>query len=366
MASPMPAADRGARALLLLACFVVVIAGLKAAGALLQPFLIAVFVTLISLPLLNWFQRRMRPAFALTLTVLADLLVLAAVIGLVGGSIQAFIDAVPRYQATLQDRTAATIAWLGSHGIEVSQEVARDWIDPSQTLEWVTRSMRGAVSVLSNAVLVALAIAFMLSEAAGFPAKLEKAFGKSSRGSARFQRIQRDIQRYLAVKTLTSLATGILIGFAMWMVGIDFPVLWGLLAFVLNYIPTLGSIFASIPPILLAIVGSDGLAQPIGVALIFFAVNIMLGNVIEPHLMGRRLGVSTLVVFASVIFWGWVWPPVGMLVSVPLTVVVKIMLENTEDLRWVAVLLDGGRRGRHPKDDPVREEPTREEPIAED
>lgn len=346
MKTPMPAADRGARALLLLACFVVLIAGMKAAAALLQPFLIAVFITMISLPMLNWLRKYMHPALAMLLTLGADLLVLGAVIVLVGGSIQAFIDAVPRYQATLRERAEEIITLLQSYGIEVSRDEALEWIDPGQLFEWVTRSMRGAVSVLSNAVLVFLAVVFMLTEVAGFPAKLERAFGRSGRSSARFRHIQLEIQRYLSVKTAVSLATGLLVGVAMWMIGIDFPVLWGLLAFVLNYIPTLGSIFASIPPILLAIVQFPGLGQALMVATVFLSVNLLLGSFLEPQLLGRRLGISTLVVFASVIFWGWVWPPVGMLVSVPMTMVIKIMLENTEDLRWVAVLLDANPRGK--------------------
>ena len=132
--------------------------------------------------------------------------------------------------------------------------------------------------------------------------------------------------------------TGTVVGVAMAIVGIDFPVLWGVLAFLLNYVPNLGSILAAIPPVLLALV-QFGVGRAIAVVAVFAAVNVLLGNLLEPRLMGRRLGLSTLVVFLSLIFWGWVWGPVGMLLSVPLTMIVKIMLENTPDLRWVAVLL---------------------------
>ncbi len=130
---------------------------------------------------------------------------------------------------------------------------------------------------------------------------------------------------------------------ALLIIGVDFPLLWGMLAFLLNYVPTLGSILAAIPPVLLATV-QLGPGHALATALVFVGVNVVLGNFVEPHFMGRRLGLSTLVVFLSLVFWGWVWGPVGMLLSVPLTMIVKIMLENTEDLRWVAVLLDAGTR----------------------
>ena len=122
------------------------------------------------------------------------------------------------------------------------------------------------------------------------------------------------------------------------MLGLGFPLLWGLVAFIFNYIPNLGSILAAIPPVLLALV-QFGPARAAVVAVGYLVINIGLANFLEPYLMGRRLGLSTLVVFLSLVFWGWVWGPVGMLLSVPLTVIVKIALENTKDFRWVAIML---------------------------
>ena len=103
----------------------------------------------------------------------------------------------------------------------------------------------------------------------------------------------------------------------------------------------MGSILAAIAPVMLALI-EGGTGRALAVAIVFLVINISLGNLLEPYLMGRRLGLSTLVVFLSLIFWGWVWGPVGMLLSVPLTMIVKIMLENTEDLAWIAVLLGSG------------------------
>jgi AI-2 transport protein TqsA len=139
---------------------------------------------------------------------------------------------------------------------------------------------------------------------------------------------------------LMSLTTGLLIGVLAWFAGLDFPILLGLIGFVLNYIPTVGSIVAAIPALLLSLVQFGSLGNFILVMVGYGAINTVFGNILEPNLMGRRLGLSTLVVILSLLFWAWLWGPVGALLAVPLTMVVKIMLENTEDLRWVAILLD--------------------------
>jgi predicted PurR-regulated permease PerM len=179
---------------------------------------------------------------------------------------------------------------------------------------------------------------FILLEAAGLPEKLQAAFGWEKEHMTRLSKARQEVQRYLGIKTLISTVTGVVIFLWVWLLGVDFPVVWGLLAFFLNYIPNLGSILAALPAVLLA--GIElGLGRALLVALGYVTVNLVLGNFVDPYLMGRRLGLSTLVVFLSLLFWGWVWGPVGMLLSVPLTMMLKIVLENTRDFRWLAHLL---------------------------
>jgi predicted PurR-regulated permease PerM len=331
--------NQGARFLFIAASFVVVIAGMRAASSVILPFLVAIFLAMISLPLLNWLQGRRVPkwlALLITLVVLIGLVI--AIVALVGNSIKEFTDAAPRYRAKLTAMSSNLLAWLQERGVRVSGEMIGDWFDPGRTFDLVSGTLLGVTAVLSNVFLVFLTIGFILLEAAGFQAKLRAAFGWQE-GSERSARIRSEVQRYLAFKTLVSLATGSVIGAATAVIGVDFPLLWGGLAFLLNYVPNLGSIIAAIPPTLLALV-QLGPGHALAVMLVFVAVNVTLGNIVEPRLMGRKLGLSTLVVFLSLVFWGWVWGPIGMLLSVPLTMILKIMLENTEDLRWVAVLLD--------------------------
>ena len=157
------------------------------------------------------------------------------------------------------------------------------------------------------------------------------------------------VQNYLAIKTAVSVFTGVLVGIWVWALGLDLPLLWGLVAFIFNYIPNLGSILAAVPAVLLALV-QFGPGRAAVVASGYLAINLVFGNDVEPMMLGRRLGLSTLVVFMSRVFWGWVWGPVGMLLSVPLTMMLKIAMENTEDLRWVAVMLDKNTPSAPPTD----------------
>jgi len=332
--------NSGGQFLLVAASLVVVVAGLKFSAGLVLPFLIAIFVAMISLPLIYAMQSRGVPTWlAVLLTLIADLVALGGLVALIGGSVAEFTAQVPKYQARFQQIVIDSLNWARAKGVPVSNELLTDMLDAGRILNVVTGTLRGVAAVLSNSLLVVLAIGFILAEAACFPAKLTAAFGPQG-GGARFAAMRNDVQRYLGIKTLICLTTGSVIAAAMAIIGVDFPLLWGLLAFLLNYIPALGSILAAFPPILLAIVQPEiGLGGVLAVAIVFLAVNIALGNFLEPYLMGRGLGLSPLVVFTSLIFWGWVWGPVGMLLSVPMTMIIKIMLENTEDLRWVSVLL---------------------------
>ncbi len=212
-------------------------------------------------------------------------------------------------------------------------------MNPGQFFTLAGGTLTRVFSFASNAFLVFLILIFTLAEATVFPAKFRAILGREHGHSSRLTKIVTEVQEYLGIKTFISLATGVLLGAWCWVLDLDFPILLGLVAFVLNYVPTVGSIIASAPAMLLALI-QYGPGHALIVIVGYLVVNMAFGNLIEPNLLGRRLGLSTLVVILSLIFWGWVWGAVGALLAVPLTMVVKIMLENTSDLRWVAILLD--------------------------
>jgi len=198
--------------------------------------------------------------------------------------------------------------------------------------------LRSLSQLLGNTFLIVVTVIFMLLEASVFSEKIEAIRNDAGRTLARIADFLGQTKHYMAIKAATSLATGVLIGVGMILLGVDYPILWGLLAFLLNFIPNIGSIIAAVPAILLAML-QLGLGSALAVGIYFLAVNMVIGNFIEPRVMGRGMGLSTLVVFMSLVFWGWLLGPVGMMLSVPLTMLVKFGTESHADTRWIAILL---------------------------
>jgi len=333
----------GARFLVVMASATVVVAGLRAAAPILLPFSLALFIAILSLPIMLWLQRRgVRPSLAIVLAVLADLAVIGVLVFLVMQSVADFQERGAMYAARLQNLFRAWIDGLQARGIPAGEYVSTELVTASAIMDLAGGTISRIASFLSNTFLVILILVFILAEASVFPGKFRAALeaGDGDGDVSRFAKILDEVLGYLAIKTLVSLATGFTIGLFAWIMGLDFPVLLGLIGFALNYVPTIGSILAAIPAVILSLIQFGGFAPAAFVALGYLAINIVFGNFLEPQLLGRRLGLSTLVVILSLLFWAWIWGPVGALLAVPLTMVVKIMLENTKDLRWIALLLD--------------------------
>jgi predicted PurR-regulated permease PerM len=332
----------GAQVLFGLACLVVIVYGLRFAAPILLPFAVALFLAILSLPIMVWLRRYRVPGL---LAVIIPVFLNVAVVGLLGmlasQSVSELQQVLPTYINTLQQMQASWLEALEARtDIVLSEYLTMDLIDPAGVLGFVRGTVGRIAQVLSMTVLVFLIMAFMLGEATVFPEKLAYVTGDEVGDGDRLTKVVREIQTYLGIKTVISLATGLILGVWAYGLGLDFPVLLGLAAFLLNYVPTVGSIIAAVPAVLLSIILVGSVGHAVAVAIGYVVVNMIFGNILEPHLMGRRLGLSTLVVILSLLFWGWAWGPLGALLSVPLTVIVKIWLENTADLRWVAVLLD--------------------------
>jgi len=350
---PISANTPGARFLLMGASFVIVVAGLREGASILLLFALALFLAVMSMPLMFWLQLRRVPApLAILLTMLVIGLVFGALIMLGTQAVADFQIQLPGYRARVVALYARWVASLSTLlGIQLDQYVTFELVDPGAAFDFVGRTAARVAAFLTNAFLVLLIMAFILSEATVFPFKFRAIVGPREgerrrvtkmvpNDRRRMTKIVREVQEYLGIKTLMSLTTGLLIGLLAWIAGLDFPILLGIIGFVLNYIPTVGSILAAAPALILSVVQFGTIGNFVLVVVGYGAINMVFGNIIEPNLMGRRLGISTLVVVLSLLFWAWVWGPVGALLAVPLTMVVKIMVENTEDLRWVAILLD--------------------------
>ncbi|PLX88535.1 MAG: hypothetical protein C0619_12600 [Desulfuromonas sp.] len=325
--------------LLTLASFVIVVAGMRAAQPLLVPFLLAIFIAIICTGPLHWLQQRKVPtAVAVLLIILAFVAVSLTILTLVGTSVNDFTSSIPLYQEKLRELTLGLLPWLEKMGIKITSGDLLKHFDPGKAMQMVASTLATTGGVLTNAFLILLTVIFILLEAAGMPTKLRAALEDAESSLSSFERFTDGVRQYLAIKTLVSLATGILIALWLWIIGLDYPLLWGLVAFLLNYVPNIGSILAAVPAVLLSMI-QLGPSPTLLVAGGYIAANVLMGSGLEPRLMGRKLGLSTLIVFLSLVFWGWVLGPVGMLLSVPLTMIVKIALEVNPDTSWLAILL---------------------------
>jgi len=334
----------GTRGIIILAALVVIAAGIKAAQALMVPFLLSVFVaTIASTPLL-WLERHRVPkVFAIILVISTLMAALLAVGALFTQSLGQFTELLPAYQQRLETLFQALLDWVVAQGLPRPADYT-EVFDPGTALQLAGNTLRGLGGVLSNGFLILLTVIFVLAEASTIRPKLVAALQNPHRDLPHFERFATTLNRYMAIKASTSLLTGVLLGGFLAVIGVDFPFLWGLLAFFLNFVPAIGSIIAAVPPVLLALMQGDG---GLGLALVtgigFLAVNILIGNFIEPRFLGAGLGLSALVVLLSIIFWGWMLGPVGMLLAVPLTVTLKIALDAGESTRRLGLLLGPAR-----------------------
>ncbi len=328
-----------AKAMIVLACLVVILAGIKAASAIMVPFFLSVFIAIACSPVINWASRHNIPRWAsVTLVILLILVFGFLLAGLVGQSLTDFKANLPEYRKQLDSEFSWIIDRLATFNIHINRELFTEHFDPGTAMSVATNFLTGMGGALSNLFLILLTVIFMLFEADSMPSRLHTALADPEMKMKHVDRFIKSVNSYLAIKTVVSLATGFIIGVWLWVLDVDHFLLWGVLAFLLNYIPNIGSIIAAIPAVLIALV-QYGLPTSGLVALAFLAVNTVMGNIVEPRLMGRGMGLSTLVVFLSLVFWGWLLGSVGMLLSVPLTMVVKIALESREESQWLALLL---------------------------
>ncbi|ROQ29979.1 AI-2E family transporter [Gallaecimonas pentaromativorans] len=324
-----------------LAALVIVLAGIKLSADLLVPLLLSAFIAITCNPLVNWLERHKVPRpLAVVLIIFLIVLIGLMLTGLVGSSVNQFTANIPQYRAKLLTQFAWVTDQLARLNIHLDRKQLQTIMDPGAAMNMAANTLTSLGSLLTNFFVILLTVVFMLFEAASLSEKVHRASGGAEHVYQALHRFFTSVNHYLAIKTVVSLGTGILIWAWTWGVGVDFPLLWGVLAFLLNYIPNIGSIIAAVPAVLLALL-QLGLGHAGMTALGFLLVNTLMGNAVEPRLMGRGLGISTLVVFLSLIFWGWLLGSVGMLLSVPLTMIIKIALESNPSTAHIAILLSG-------------------------
>jgi predicted PurR-regulated permease PerM len=345
------------RALQGLAAAVVVVAGLRLGAPILVPIAFSLFLAVLSFPFFRWLLAHRLPV---PIATLLTVLVLAAGVGVFGvlalGSLGELRETGPLYYRTLQERLTYTSEWWQERGIVLEEWIPPRLRDPDLLASWLGGTVRGLFVLVSEATIVVLLLVFLLGEAAAFPHRLERLPGSVRDTLRHFGNVSRELQRYLVIKTMMSALVGLCAAGWVAFLGVDFAVLWGIVAFACHFVPNIGAVLAAAPPMAVALVQFDA-SQAIAVAAGYFVIGLVLGNLAEPALLGRRLGLSTLVVFVSLVVWGWLWGAVGMFLSVPLTMSLRILLAHSPEWRWVAALIDAPprRRAREPEGEPESE-----------
>lgn len=324
---------------IMLGMLVIVLAGIKVAADLIVPFVLALFVAVILNPVVKRLERiRIPRALAVVLLVGAIVMLAVLLLAYLGTSLNELARTLPQYRSSLIAPLSSLEPWLQKVGIRVSVNEVVKYIDPNAAMTLITGLLTRLSNAMSSIFLLLLTVVFMLLEVPQLPTKLRQLMTRPVDGMNAIQRALDSVTHYLVLKTAISLVTGLVVWGMLSLLSVRFAFVWGLLAFAFNYIPNIGSVLAAIPPVAQVLVFS-GIYDALLVVALYLAVNMLFGNILEPRIMGRGLGLSTLVVFLSLIFWGWLLGPVGMLLSVPLTIIVKIALEQSQGGRSIAFLL---------------------------
>lgn len=342
MVSPEP--DKtGLHILIKLSALVIILAGIHAAADIIVQLLLALFFAIVLNPLVTWLIRRgVNRPLAISMVVFAMLVVLTMLVGVLAASMSEFVDMLPKYNKMLTQKVYDIEKMLPFMHLRLSPERMLQRMDSEKVMSYATTLMTSLSGAMASILLLVMTVVFMLFEVRHVPYKLRFALSNPKIHIASLHRALKGVTHYLALKTLISLWTGLIIWLGLELMGVQFALMWGVLGFLLNYIPNIGSVISAIPPMIQAFL-FNGTYEMVLVGALFLAVHMVLGNIVEPRMMGRGLGMSTFVVFLSLLFWGWLLGPVGMLLSVPLTSVCKILMETTQGGGKLAVLLGPGR-----------------------
>jgi len=325
----------------IMASIVVVLAGVKSASAILVPFLLSLFIAIILSPSYYFFQRRNLPDGLSLLLVISIFLIFIGLVGqLIGTSVNDFSGNIGMYTQKLSSYYESLRLYSYKYGIVLPVDELSNLIDSKRIMTFGTSVLQSIGSLFTNGFVIILTVAFMLLESTHFMDKIDFADGDKET-MVHIREISSKIKHYMVLKAFISLLTGFIIWISLVFIGTDYAFLWAVIAFLFNFIPNIGSIIAAVPAVLITLVQLGSISAFL-VAMVYTLVNIIMGSIVEPKVMGKGLGLSTLIVFLSLLFWGWLLGIVGMLLSIPLTIMAKIAFDANDNTKWIAVFLGSG------------------------
>ena len=322
-----------------LAAFIIILGGIMYAESLVSQLLLALFISIITFQPISWLQQRKVPqGLAIAIVFLSTVGIFVVFGEIIGQSLSSFSSNSGVYEQRLEDLGTDVLNSLETVGITIQPDQLTSSNSPSKALNFTANLLGQLSGFMGTTFTIFFLVLFLLMELDSFSLKAKAIANNTNITADYLNTIGQNIRHYLSIKTMTSLLTGVIIWVSLMIIGVDYAILWALVAFLLNYIPNIGSIIAAIPAILFAAI-QLGFTGALWTMVVFLASNVIVGNIVEPKLMGKGLGLSTFVVFLSLIFWGFVLGTVGMFLSVPLTMAIKIILEQSPSTKWVAVLL---------------------------
>ena len=323
--------------LISIACVVIILAGLKAAQTIVVPFLLAIFITVLVSPLVLYVQKlRVGRVFSFLLVTFAFVAIMVFFGSVIFDAIKEFSARLPELQAKFNDVLQGISARLVRFGVEF--DVQGLGVDPNEVAAQISILLRKTGSIVSTGFFIFIMVSFMVFESSMMDEKI-RYFSQRSHATHTFvKKFASNLKKYLLIKTIASACTGALIGLGLWVLGVPYAALWGILASVLNFIPTIGSIVAVFPTLFVTLSTMD-ISYSVWTIAIYLAVNVAIGNIIEPRFLGQGLGLSTISVLAGLLLWGFVLGIGGLFLAVPLTMSLQIALASNDKTKSIATLL---------------------------
>jgi predicted PurR-regulated permease PerM len=321
------------------AALIIIFAGLIYSKSFITPFLLALFISIVCAQPISWLVKKRMPRWlALIFVILGMFVLFSGFAFLIGNTLSSFSGNLSKYESTLTTISNAFIQYLNENGINIHQDKISTLVQPAKILELTANTLNKLFNMVGDTFLIFLTILFILMEFESFSVKAKAIMSEPGKAISYFTVILQNVRNYLIIKSLLCVLVGILIYLALMIVGVDYPLLWAMIAGLMNFIPNIGSIISMIPTVLFALgqLGSGGALWTLGLSML---IHFVIGYLVEPRIMGKGLGLSTLVVFLSLLFWGLILGIGGMFLSVPITMTIKIIMEQNEKTKWVAILL---------------------------
>lgn len=327
------------RVLLTLASAVAVLAGMRAAAPVIGPVAIALLITIAWSPASQWLQRKgWRPIVAALTGTAVSIVVLALLVLLIWSSLLQLQENLPEYEPRVAELRGTIERLLARLPMDTSNLLDGESLQPQAIVGYVLKFIGGLTSTLGNLAVLVLIMAFLMMEAVRYPQKLRDAFQATAASTQRLDKFVQSMRSYVVINTIFGLAAGAANAVLLLFIGVDLAIFWGVLSFLLSFLPNIGFVLALVPPALLALL-QFGLARALMVLIGFTLINFLIDNVIKPRFFGDSLDIAPAVVVISLVFWGWLLGPVGALLAVPLSISARFLMESHDESRWLGHLM---------------------------